>query len=238
MKNRLAFIADIHSNLTALKSVLVDIEKRNIDTVICLGDIVGKGPRPNECINLVKEKCADVISGNLEVSVTKVDKNIDGTWNRSVLTKKNFEYLSNLEYNGSISIGSIKIFYTHAFSNDFYKTNIIRKTELDDMSNFDINADILVYADIHHQYVKKYPDFVVYNTGSVGNHICNEYNQIKNPNVLAEYLILEIDGKNINHEFIQVDYDKLEEINYVKKIKFPLSYKYITEITTGKYIKC
>lgn len=146
MKNRLAFIADIHSNLTALKSVLVDIEKRNIDTVICLGDIVGKGPRPNECINLVKEKCADVISGNLEVSVTKVDKNIDGTWNRSVLTKENFDYLSNLEYNGSISIGSIKIFYTHAFSNDFYKTNIIRKTELDDMSNFDINADILVYA--------------------------------------------------------------------------------------------
>lgn len=59
-----ALISDIHSNATALRAVLADIESRGIDRIVCLGDIIGYGPDPLECWRLVTEKCHIVIRGN------------------------------------------------------------------------------------------------------------------------------------------------------------------------------
>jgi predicted phosphodiesterase len=51
---KIAVISDIHGNLEALDSVLAHIAEQSIDTVYCLGDIVGYGPNPRECIDRVK----------------------------------------------------------------------------------------------------------------------------------------------------------------------------------------
>ena len=53
-----AVISDIHGNAEALKRVLEDIEKRGIKRIVCLGDIVGYGPEPLACVDLVRERCA------------------------------------------------------------------------------------------------------------------------------------------------------------------------------------
>jgi predicted phosphodiesterase len=50
-----AIISDIHSNLEALQAVLADIKSQGISEVYCLGDVVGYGPNPRECIDLVME---------------------------------------------------------------------------------------------------------------------------------------------------------------------------------------
>jgi predicted phosphodiesterase len=50
-----ALISDIHGNLEALQAVLADIESRGIKEVYCLGDVVGYGPNPAECIDLVMD---------------------------------------------------------------------------------------------------------------------------------------------------------------------------------------
>lgn len=50
-----AVISDIHGNLTALKVVLEDIRDRGIEQIYCLGDVVGYGPNPRECIDLVMD---------------------------------------------------------------------------------------------------------------------------------------------------------------------------------------
>ena len=47
-----AIISDIHSNLEAFQAVLDDIKSQNITEVYCLGDVVGYGPNPRECIDL------------------------------------------------------------------------------------------------------------------------------------------------------------------------------------------
>ena len=57
---RIAIISDIHGNLEALKTCLADIQKRNIDKIFCLGDILAKGCHMEECVKLVRENC-DVI---------------------------------------------------------------------------------------------------------------------------------------------------------------------------------
>ena len=51
-----AILSDIHSNIEALTTVLADIEKRGIKTIYCLGDVVGYGPNPKECLDLIIEK--------------------------------------------------------------------------------------------------------------------------------------------------------------------------------------
>jgi predicted phosphodiesterase len=60
---KLAVISDIHSNLEALTAVLADIQNQGITKVICLGDVVGYGPNPRECIDLVM-KCRVCLLGN------------------------------------------------------------------------------------------------------------------------------------------------------------------------------
>jgi predicted phosphodiesterase len=58
-----ALISDIHGNLEALQAVLQDIEKHNVTEIYCLGDVVGYGPNPRECIDQVM-RCKVVLLGN------------------------------------------------------------------------------------------------------------------------------------------------------------------------------
>ena len=64
-----AVISDIHANLEALKAVLADIEERGIDEIVCLGDVVGYGPDPEACLDLVAETCSIVLCGNHDYAV-------------------------------------------------------------------------------------------------------------------------------------------------------------------------
>lgn len=58
-----ALISDIHSNLEALEAVLADIRQQGVDKIYCLGDIIGYGPNPRECIDLVMQ-CDMCLLGN------------------------------------------------------------------------------------------------------------------------------------------------------------------------------
>ena len=66
---RIAVLADIHSNLEALEAVLRALERARIDRFVCVGDVVGYGANPKECIDLVREKCDIVIAGNHDWAV-------------------------------------------------------------------------------------------------------------------------------------------------------------------------
>jgi predicted phosphodiesterase len=59
-----AIISDIHGNLEAFTAVLADIREQGVQEIYCLGDIIGYGPNPRECIDLVMQHCAAVILGN------------------------------------------------------------------------------------------------------------------------------------------------------------------------------
>jgi len=62
-RNLKALISDIHGNLEALEAVLQDIKNQNVTEIYCLGDVVGYGPNPRECIDLVMQ-CKVVLLGN------------------------------------------------------------------------------------------------------------------------------------------------------------------------------
>jgi len=66
---RLAILSDIHGNLEAFQSVTVDIERQRLDGVVCLGDMIGYGPDPEEVVRGVQELQCKTVLGNHEAAV-------------------------------------------------------------------------------------------------------------------------------------------------------------------------
>lgn len=102
---RYAIIADIHANLTAFMAVLVDIERRGeAEEVWCLGDIVGYGPEPHQCIELLRQTNHICVAGNHDLAaIGEVDTyefNPDAAaacqWTARQLTPQDIAYLQNL----------------------------------------------------------------------------------------------------------------------------------------------
>ena len=65
---KIAIISDIHANLPALQAVLEDGESRGVDQYFCLGDIIGYGPEPRECLQLCQDFAVNLL-GNHEEAV-------------------------------------------------------------------------------------------------------------------------------------------------------------------------
>lgn len=90
---RTAIISDIHGNLEALQTVLADIDRRRVDEIVCLGDILGYGPNPNECVDLVAERCSWSLMGNHDYAVIYEPTNFNAAakqaafWTRDQLDK-------------------------------------------------------------------------------------------------------------------------------------------------------
>lgn len=61
---KIGIISDIHGNLEALTSALDVMVASQVDEIVCLGDIVGYGANPHECIELVRKQCTLVVLGN------------------------------------------------------------------------------------------------------------------------------------------------------------------------------
>ncbi|MEZ6017121.1 MAG: metallophosphoesterase family protein [Planctomycetota bacterium] len=68
---RYAILGDIHANLAALEAVLADLADRSIDTMLQVGDVVGYGAAPRECVALVRQHCALVVKGNHDAACTE-----------------------------------------------------------------------------------------------------------------------------------------------------------------------
>jgi predicted phosphodiesterase len=66
---KIAILSDIHGNFEALKSVYADIQQNDVDTLVCLGDMVGYGPEPEAVVNFIVEKGIAVVVGNHELAI-------------------------------------------------------------------------------------------------------------------------------------------------------------------------
>ncbi|MBD5606244.1 MAG: metallophosphoesterase family protein [Candidatus Eremiobacteraeota bacterium] len=101
---RFAVISDVHANLESLEAVLARVPPS--DAVLCLGDIVGYGPNPNECLALVRERATATVLGNHDVAA------VDGfgieffndaartaiEWTRGAIDADHVAWLDGLSY--------------------------------------------------------------------------------------------------------------------------------------------
>jgi len=102
---RHAIIADIHANLAAFKAVLDHIERRGgVEEMWCLGDVVGYGPDPHQCIDLLRQYNHVCVAGNHDwaavgkaaTSEFNPDAAVVCNWTAQQLSPEDIEYLENL----------------------------------------------------------------------------------------------------------------------------------------------
>ena len=102
---RYAVISDIHSNLTAFQAVLQDLEARGgFERIWCLGDIVGYGPDPRECIELLRKYDHVCVAGNhdwgaidkIGIDVFNPEAAVACRWTGQQLEQEDVDYLANL----------------------------------------------------------------------------------------------------------------------------------------------
>src|SRR3954451_23483304 len=106
---RVAVVSDIHSNLHALEAALAAIDAEAPDELWCLGDLVGYGPRPNECCATIGERAHVCLGGNHDLAVRGTigleqfhgEAGLPATWSREVLERQWKELLDGLEPEGS-----------------------------------------------------------------------------------------------------------------------------------------
>ncbi|MFQ6014674.1 MAG: metallophosphoesterase family protein [Anaerolineae bacterium] len=99
---RVAIISDIHSNLPAFQAVLDDAG--TVDEYWCLGDVVGYGPDPNECVELLRSLPHRCLAGNhdwaalgkLDLYEFNADARAATLWTQEQLSAENMEYLQDL----------------------------------------------------------------------------------------------------------------------------------------------
>jgi predicted phosphodiesterase len=117
---RAAVISDIHGNLYALEAVLASLAGDSPDVVWCLGDLVGYGPRPNECCALVAERADLSLIGNHDLGVLgrldledfSLDAAASARWTDSVLEDEHRAYLESLEPQSSQ--GDVDLYHASA----------------------------------------------------------------------------------------------------------------------------
>jgi diadenosine tetraphosphatase ApaH/serine/threonine PP2A family protein phosphatase len=102
---RIGILGDIHGNLEALTAVVASLREEGVDEWVQVGDIVGYGPQPSECIDVVRELRCVVCLGNHDAAVlgildTAYFNNFARTaieWTRARLRPSDLEYLASLQ---------------------------------------------------------------------------------------------------------------------------------------------
>src|SRR5919108_5739062 len=102
---RIALVSDVHGNLPAFRAVLDDVAAAGAEETWCLGDLVGYGAQPDECVELARESCELCLAGNhdlvvierLPISDFSSGAAAAALWTRQNIAEESLEFLSGLE---------------------------------------------------------------------------------------------------------------------------------------------
>lgn len=220
---RLAVFSDIHANQEALEAFILDSSKRHVHRYICLGDIVGYGASPNECIKLIRTlPKINFVLGNHDAAVARTDlinymsKEAHDVmiWTRNTLTLENIRFLKYIK--ATLSMGGIsfshstpydplgwhyaitKEYAAHSFSYSKEKIMFVGHVHI---------PLIITKKNIFRMNFEKAEDNSVFSPGHGNRHIiiCGSIGQPRDGNPAASYLIYDTLKEQI--EFYRIRYD-------------------------------
>jgi len=220
--NKVAFISDIHGNLPALNAVLSDIDTQGVQSIFCIGDLVGYYSQINEVIDTIKSRNITCCIGNHDFALcfnkgviprSRTCTNVL-TSQLSYIRKDNLDYLASLPDQLDIVIDSNRIMCVHGGISD----HIDEYPDLTNLSYFDKikdNYSIMISGHNHKATIIKSCDFTYGNCGSVG--------QPRDHNSHASYIIYH----NGNLHIRRVRYDIDETKRQMRLRNFP---DYISDV--------
>lgn len=210
---RFAVIGDIHSNLIALDTVLLDITLRNVDFILCTGDNVGYSPYPNEVIDRLRSNHILSIQGNYDKAIGNRELvcGCDYTepWLQELAAQSmaftggaisdgNREYLKNLPKELRLKSDGLSVLVVHGSPrriNEFLYADSPELLEVLDS----IPEQVLICGHTHGAYYRKINGKHVINSGTVGKP--------NNGKPDATYVVVDIVKDNLTVEIVEVPYD-------------------------------
>jgi putative phosphoesterase len=210
---RLAFLADIHSNLPALEAVQADLLVTKPDCVYLGGDQINRCPWPNEVMEVIAAEEWPAISGNHELLVSHLSTTeynrvfedrqrfADLWWTVEHLEPEHLAEVEDLPAERLIEIeGTPPILLLHGLKeNPFEGLTPDMSDEQIKMKIANINESVIVTAHTHRPLARLISDQQVYNPGSVGMPYDGDPR--------AHYMLMDWDGKQWQPTFRRVEYD-------------------------------
>ncbi len=236
---RVALISDIHGNLTALNEVLREIAERGITRIICLGDLVGKGPRSDAVLDACRERCERVIRGNWDDFIGNDTTRSSLLWYQAQLGRERLDYLKALPLSIDITVSGRQIRLFHA-SQESVHVRVLMSAPSDrhlamfestDLTGPGPTPDVVGYGDIHRAYLMSYGHRTLLNVGSVGNPL---------DATTASYAIVEGEFGNpddapFSIQLARVGYDIDAELDTARRNEMPHFDAYEHELRKGQY---
>ena len=211
--SKIAIFSDIHGNIEALSSIIDDIKKENIKEIICLGDVIGIGPKPKECLDIIIENNINMVLGNHELYSLKgtdiADNMSEGEikhhkWVKKQITKEQRQYLENCNLTIEKEINGKNILFEHFLIDPiikeeypFYNLSIIKDESINEIVN-KIKYDLVFIGHEHNNFIINNK---LYDIGSSG---CRKDNKTR-------YVILDIETFNIKTKIIEYDRKNFEK---------------------------
>ncbi len=216
---KIALISDIHGNGVALDAALDDIERQQVDQIICLGDVVEFGPQPVEATRRVQALNCPVIMGNTDDWILNgfpgdIPQGLDESdtifhWCAAQLSEDDLRFLRTFQATLSFTIGSKNglCFHGSPRSNREKIVASTPDTELEPMFA-GCEATILIGGHTHLQLQRRWQDRIILNPGSIGVPLAREVNsgEPRRYHPQAEYAILSDQNGVFSIEFRQVPY--------------------------------
>ncbi|MBY0122208.1 metallophosphoesterase [Bacillus sp. S/N-304-OC-R1] len=238
----IAVISDIHGNITALEAVLDDIKARGIDTIFCLGDLVGKGPNSQRAVERIRDICEVVVLGNWDDFIQKPAEIEEVNWYKAQLSKGSLDYLSTLPFHHDFYMSGkyVRLFHASAKSvyhrvvpmRDSYEEKLAMFDNTEKITHQGILPDVVGYGDIHAALIEPVrPQKILFNAGSVGNSL--DIPQATYTILHGEYLSAKPSPFSI--EIIRIPYDIEKEIAIAKEMGLPNLEAYALELREAKY---
>lgn len=171
---RIAIISDIHGNLPALESVLKSIREEGCDSVYCLGDIVGYGARPEECVACLRDRGIPCLLGNHDAAACGVGDASDFNpfareavmWTAQHLSPSAKAFLMGLPY--SLSVHRAKLVHSSPLNPDQWTYIFSAEAAAAQFPHF--TEDVCFFGHTHYPVVFTEPGTGrrLINVGSVG----------------------------------------------------------------------
>lgn len=226
---KIAIFSDIHGNLQALKSIFKDIERENVDEIICLGDVISFGPSSKDCLDFVISKNIKMVLGNHEIYQVRYLENLNESCKRqSDIVKKELDeeelkYLKKLPLKIEIMIdGTLFIFVHYPIKNEkekypFYGLSLSKTINFKEVLK-NVDSDYTFFGHCHDTFEMNIDSHYYYCIGSSG---CTKGN-------MTFYTILTVDKKNVliekryltyNRKKFEKTFEKSEFKNFVDSIE-------------------
>ncbi|MFZ3047176.1 MAG: metallophosphoesterase family protein [Desulfatirhabdiaceae bacterium] len=224
---RLAVISDIHANTDAFLAVLDDIDRLGVDELICLGDTIGYGPEPEECLNLIEKRAIPSLMGNHEMAVInpKSLKWFNPTARESIEKTKTILSSSSCRRLGSLPGFMVRnhMRFVHGFPPDSPIGYLFQVPEQGLMQAFSTLAERICF--IGHTHVLRLISFdgkvlvttrmknAVYPLNPSHKYIINigSVGQPREGGVSARYVILNTDDDTLDVRFVIYDSSRIAE---------------------------